>query len=537
MNQHRLEPTGSTFSGSNSKKTLPPHSYRTWHPAAMQVILMTALFVGLLALIECALPTFFMASFVLASQTLLSQATLSTYEMRSLRVLGEGNLFALCALAAIDAGRHGSFPMNRWDTQTYAVACSLLSAATLKFRSFNYPCWRVGATPDRLWGRAKSGTLAIVPTVVVAWALGAFLRIADVSGAKPPNGVDPSIAVLGFIAGFGIGSVATDQLSRERRHDGVLLFGPTLVGLCALWLAMPPSTISTMTHNTIPGVAAGITFVPRKRLRRSRDPEVRDWTFAARNLVTMCGCVIILWSYPSPLKQLVSQSIDYVRFALFLLTTTVLFLFWLMPAGLLSLFMRCLMRILFRIRITGLQHIPTNGSALIVANHVSYADAILIGCATKRTIRFLMAKELFDRPFIKPFCRMLGTIPIDRAISKSAWRALQSARVQLKRGNLVGLFPEGRMTLTSHIQPFKRGVLAINEGLNVPVVPICLCGLGGHVLSKTGSLYSRIWPIRRTVSIRIGHPLTDDVTMDCLHDTIIQLANRESADRRRTLSE
>src|SRR6202012_5783104 len=104
--------------------------------------------------------------------------------------------------------------------------------------------------------------------------------------------------------------------------------------------------------------------------------------------------------------------------------------------------------LLFRMRIVGAANIPQRGGALIVSNHVSYADAILIGCTTPRFIRFLMWQPLYENKWLNPFCRLLYAIPIPTR-SKESLRALRNARTELEKGSLVGIFPEGEITRTS----------------------------------------------------------------------------------------
>ena len=107
---------------------------------------------------------------------------------------------------------------------------------------------------------------------------------------------------------------------------------------------------------------------------------------------------------------------------------------WLVPAPLVRLIVWSFANLLFKIRIVGADNIPKKGGALIVSNHVSYADAILIGCATPRFIRFLMWQPLYENKWLNPFCRLLYAIPIPTH-SKESLRALRNARTELEKGS------------------------------------------------------------------------------------------------------
>ena len=138
---------------------------------------------------------------------------------------------------------------------------------------------------------------------------------------------------------------------------------------------------------------------------------------------------------------------------------------WLVPAPLVRFIVWTLANLFFKIRIVGADNIPKKGGALIVSNHVSYADAILIGCATPRFIRFLMWQPLYENKWLNPFCRLLYAIPIPTTSPKESLRALRNARTELEKGSLVCIFPEGEITRTSHVKPFERGVDVITRGI------------------------------------------------------------------------
>jgi acyl-[acyl-carrier-protein]-phospholipid O-acyltransferase / long-chain-fatty-acid--[acyl-carrier-protein] ligase len=186
--------------------------------------------------------------------------------------------------------------------------------------------------------------------------------------------------------------------------------------------------------------------------------------------------------------------------------------------------------LLFKIRIIGADNIPSKGAALIVSNHVSYADAILIGCATPRFIRFLMWQPFYENKWLHPFSRLLYAIPIPTRSPKESLRALRSARAELEKGMLVAIFPEGEVARTPHMKPFERGVEVITRGLDsIPIIPVYLDGLWGHALSlKGGRLFSSRPRLRHKVTVYIGKPIYSDskpgdVDAEYLYQRVLEL--------------
>jgi acyl-[acyl-carrier-protein]-phospholipid O-acyltransferase/long-chain-fatty-acid--[acyl-carrier-protein] ligase len=184
-----------------------------------------------------------------------------------------------------------------------------------------------------------------------------------------------------------------------------------------------------------------------------------------------------------------------------------------------------LANLFFKIRIIGAGNIPKQGGALIVSNHVSYADAILIGCATPRFIRFLMWQPLYESKWLNPFCRLLYAIPLPTRSPKESLRALRNARAELDKGMLVCIFPEGEMARTSHMKPFERGVEVIARGLGtVPVIPVYLDGLWGHALSrKGGRAFASPLTLRHKVTVHIGEPIAGEINAERLRQRVLEL--------------
>ena len=143
---------------------------------------------------------------------------------------------------------------------------------------------------------------------------------------------------------------------------------------------------------------------------------------------------------------------------------------------------------MYRVKSRGLDNIPPEGAAVLVANHVSYVDALLIAGAVRRPVRFVMEKAIYDLPVANWLFKAAKTIPIcakqkDEAVYEAAFASIKQ---QLEQGNLVCIFPEGRLTKTGEMDGFRPGIERILAETPVPVIPMALQGLWGSFFSHHG---------------------------------------------------
>jgi 1-acyl-sn-glycerol-3-phosphate acyltransferase len=162
-----------------------------------------------------------------------------------------------------------------------------------------------------------------------------------------------------------------------------------------------------------------------------------------------------------------------------------------------------------RIDITGIEHIPREGGAIVAVNHLSFVDYVMAGYpAAKRgrLTRFMAKKEVFDHPVGGPVMRSFHHIAIDRSDGQAG---LDAARRYLDDGELVGIFPEGTISRSFELQPLKTGAVRIAADAGVPLIPIVLWGTQRFLTKGKPRDFGR----HKTVSIEVGepmHPTTDD---------------------------
>jgi acyl-[acyl-carrier-protein]-phospholipid O-acyltransferase/long-chain-fatty-acid--[acyl-carrier-protein] ligase len=159
----------------------------------------------------------------------------------------------------------------------------------------------------------------------------------------------------------------------------------------------------------------------------------------------------------------------------------------------------------YRVRVKGLENIPAQGGALIVANHVSYVDVVVLGVLSRRPIRNLSWEGFEHIKGLRLIMRMMGTIPVAEDKAKEA---IQLSVEVLKQGELVCIFPEGSLTRTGGVMQLRKGFELIGRRAGVPIIPIAFDGLWGSLFSFSGGKFFWKWPkdFPRPVQVVIGTP-------------------------------
>ncbi|MBS0266199.1 MAG: MFS transporter [Planctomycetes bacterium] len=344
------------------------------------------------------------------------------------------------------------------------------------------------------------------------------------------NGV--SWLLLGLVVGVGVGSVLAGKWSAGRVELGIVPLGALSIVVSSLALFFAGSGIDPQQDVSRQhayylslfclvwlGASAGLFDVPLEAFLQHRSArETRGTLLAASNFVTFVGILctpailylsehVFKFSARSAFLAAGLATIPIAFYVIILLPqATIRFGTWLLS------------RTVYRLRIYGRDNLPETGGALLVANHVSWLDAIFILIASSRPIRMLAYADYVQGPFISWLTKLFGVIPVKASEGpKSLVRSLNTARESIKQGELVCIFAEGALTRTGQLQPFQRGLLKIVEGTGAPVIPIYLDGLWGSIFSYFKGKYfwklPRRWPY--PVAILFGKPLRDP---DNVHD-------------------
>jgi len=339
-----------------------------------------------------------------------------------------------------------------------------------------------------------------------------------------------------------------ERMSGKHVEIGLVPFGSiglTLFGL-DLYVASPVGLVGATPHEllallSIPavwrvlfdlmmlGVFGGFFIVPLYALVQLRSsPEHRARIIAANNILNALFMVVGALGAASLLGAGLSMPALFGLAAL-LNAVVAVYIYGLVPEFLLRFVAWLLVKAVYRLRTEGLPHIPDEGPAVLAANHVSFADAVIIMGASPRPIRFVMDHRIFNSPLLGFLFRHGGAIPIAPAKEDPAMMAAAFAEVSkaLADGDLVGIFPEGNITRDGELQPFRSGITRILADNPVPVVPMALSGLWGSFFSRVdGEAMKK--PFRRglfsDIALRVGAPLAPtEVTPDGLRALIARL--------------
>src|SRR5216683_1900792 len=171
----------------------------------------------------------------------------------------------------------------------------------------------------------------------------------------------------------------------------------------------------------------------------------------------------------------------------------------------LHFFGRPLVRTFYRVHALGLEHLP-KGGFLLLPNHITWVDAIVLQLACPRPIRYIIDQEFYHKPMLRPFLRTVGCIPIDVRHARSA---IRGASEQIAAGEIVCLFPEGQLTRSGTLLRLRRGYELIAQHANATVVPVWLDRLWGSIFSFQGGKFFAKWPkeIPYRVTVAFGRPL------------------------------
>lgn len=365
------------------------------------------------------------------------------------------------------------------------------------------------------------------------WLFGSLFLTQLPSYARLVLHGDPSVAVLLSVAvtvGIAVGSLLCERLSGHKIEIGLVPFGsigltifaadlyfahPTIAAAAASvgvegYLAQPGAW-RVLIDLAMVGVFGGFYSVPLYAMVLQRStPSHRSRIIACNNImnalfmVFAAGLAILLLNsgFSIPQLFLVAAALNAL---------VAIYIYTLVPEFLMRFLIWILVSVLYRIRVRGLENIPDAGPALIVSNHVTFLDAMIIGGTVRRPVRFVMDHNIFKIPVLSFIFRTARAIPIAPAREDPAALAAAYDRIdaELADDNVVCIFPEGKLTTDGEMNEFRKGVEQILERRPVPVVPIALQGLWGSFFSRKGGAAMARWPRRfwSKIALVAGDPV------------------------------
>jgi 1-acyl-sn-glycerol-3-phosphate acyltransferase len=379
------------------------------------------------------------------------------------------------------------------------------------------------------------------------WFYGAMLVTQFPNLSKNVLGAGENVVTLLLVAfslGIGLGSLACERLSGHKVEIGLVPFGS--IGLTAfavdLWLATDrgfqlagagmgefmadPAGRRVLIDLALTGLFGGFYIVPLYALIQSRtDAQHRSRIIAGNNIVN--AAFMVAASAIAVGLLAAGLTIPQLILVLGLMNALVAaYIYRLVPEFLMRFLVWILIHSVYRLRKAGLERIPEEGPAILICNHVSYVDALVISAACRRPIRWVMDHRIFKVPVLSFFFRTARAIPIAPAREDPALLEQAYARIanELEAGELVGLFPEGRLTADGEMSEFRGGIMRVLEKTPVPVVPMALSGLWQSLFARNRDKFRHLTRLFPHVRLAVGEPLAPRaVSPQGLHASVLAL--------------
>jgi 1-acyl-sn-glycerol-3-phosphate acyltransferase len=341
-----------------------------------------------------------------------------------------------------------------------------------------------------------------------------------------------TLLLVVFSIGIGVGSLLCERLSGHKVELGLVPFGS--IGLTLFGIDLGIATAAGPAHAQwrvladlfLVGLFGGLYIVPLYALVQSRSERThRSRIIAANNIlnalfiVAAAGISIVLLGAGLTIPQL------FVVSALMNAAVAV-YIYTLVPEFLMRFIVWLLIHSVYRLRKVGLERIPDEGPALVVCNHVSYVDALVISAGCRRPIRWVMHHQIFSIPVLSFVFRTAKAVPIAPAHEDATMldQAYDAIARELADGQLVGIFPEGKLTSDGEMNEFRSGILRILQRTPVPVIPMALSGLWRSLFTRNRARLRHATKLFPKIRLSVGEPFAPgQVTLDGLHAAVLAL--------------
>jgi acyl-[acyl-carrier-protein]-phospholipid O-acyltransferase/long-chain-fatty-acid--[acyl-carrier-protein] ligase len=361
--------------------------------------------------------------------------------------------------------------------------------------------------------------------------LGIFFGVAQVVLAifgvhlKEVSGENNTVVAQGIMAlagiGIAVGSILTAKLSEKYIETGLIPIGA--IGLVTtIWAITKTSNLYILGAEFFTfGIFGGFLIVVLNALIQYRaQPHELGRVMATSNFVQNWFMLIFLGlTMYSALNGLDTQTLFHILIAV--VSLGAIYAFITLPQFLLRLVFKVIALFRYHLRIHGVENFPKDGAALLLGNHVSYIDWMVLSIASPRRVSFVIERTFYEKWYLKPFFRFFGVIPISTRASKDAFNAVKA---KLHEGKIVCIFPEGALTRNGHLGKFQRGFELITKDIDVPIIPFYIRGLWGSRFSHAHEKLKYNVSLReRDIGVSFGKPLPSSTTASELKRAIFEL--------------
>ncbi len=375
------------------------------------------------------------------------------------------------------------------------------------------------------------------------WSLGCLAQLTVNLYAVEHLQIDPKThavwigcLMMSMALGVCLGSVLAGIWSRGQVELGMVPIAAAGIALVAACLFFShTSYMWSAIWLFLLGFFGGLYDVPLIAfLQKNSPPEIRGQIFAGNNFITFLGMLIVSGMFYLT-KPLHIPPRGVFLFASIVTVPICIYMFRLVPDYTLRFVMWAASQLIYKARVFGRTNVPETGGALLVCNHVSFADGILIGIHAPRHVRMIAYDGNLQGPILSWMSKTMRAIPINaHSGPKALLQSLQAANQALRNGDVVCIFAEGGITRTGQLLAFQRGLLKIVEGTGAPIIPVYLDGLWGSIFSFEGGRFFKKWP--RTwpypVTVMFGEPLHDPKTTFEVRQAVEQLGAEAVIKRR-----
>ncbi|NUM55576.1 MAG: MFS transporter [Candidatus Hydrogenedentes bacterium] len=399
------------------------------------------------------------------------------------------------------ANPSAAFPLNPWKGMGHDLA-TIWNNRWLRMIAFGYSYfWFAGAI-----------------------LLSAILGLQDELGLRESQTAN----LTGLLSlGIGLGSFGAGVASRGKIEMGLVPIGAGLLGLsCILFYWFGQSYESSIVLLFLMGFGGGVFDVPLAAGLQYLSPkQTRGSIIAAANMLTWVG--ILFGGGVYMLLPYTGLGIHGTFVAVGVTTLAVLLVVCaLTPIMLVRAVLWVLANTFYRLNVRGRTNIPEEGGALLVANHVSFIDALVVSAAIDRPIRFIMHDEIYQTWWIRPIAHMLGAIPISAMGGpRELVQSMRTATQAIRDGEIVCIFAEGQISRTGQMLPFRKGFERIMKDVEAPIIPVQLDRLWGSIWSFANGRF--FWKLPRRIpyhiTISFGKPLAHDADTIAVRYAIMEL--------------
>lgn len=346
----------------------------------------------------------------------------------------------------------------------------------------------------------------------------------DPAHGSGPQELGDLAAVLGV--GVVVGSLVAGAICRRRIEMGMIPMAGLGMMSGLLWAGLSaPGSTSMYAGLIFTGAAGGCFMVPLYAYVQDKaKAEERARIIAGINLLD-CLAVFACAAVVFGMKALgFTASQQFVALAVPTFFASI-YVTRLLPKDLVRFVCTGIVRAIYKVRAVNSHRVPKQGGVLLLPNHVSYVDALVISVACERPVRFVMWDTLYKVWWMNGFLRLFGTVPISATRAKDAIRTVADA---LKAGECVCLFPEGQLTKLGMMNEIRKGFELMVRSAEVPVVPVYQDGLWGSIFSHEGKGVFKKWPkaLRYPVTINFGELIpAKEAKADRVREAILALGS------------